>query len=630
MALTTQPVWHEIEQAPEPEPVPRQRTLSQALRLSGHGVVLALALALWLVSLQHVNPERMGDYGLITLLPATFYAALGVLTVSFGLCVVSGRPNRALLLGHVALLIVFIHATPPILYSTVRYAWTYKHVGIVDYILRHGTVDPTIGYLGVYHDWPGFFAVAAFLTQVTGFSSALSLAGWAPVFVDLVTVSGLLLLYSSFTSDRRQQWAAVWVFSLGNWVGQDYFSPQALCYVLYLVVLGICLRWFRAPPSHPRIATLSAMKHPVAAVRTYLGSILASRTDSGPTTFSRRDGGLMIVLILSLVVIVSSHQLTPFMTISGLTALVLVGVVRTRWLPVLMVAMTVSWILYPAAPFLHSNTRMIVASLGQLVGNIDAGLSPLAHVPPSQVFVARVARFMTGFLLVLPAVGLIRRLRRGYRDIACILITVSPIVWIAATRYGHEILFRVFLFALPGAAFLSAMALFPRPDIGRSWRGALLLVVSSLLLLSGLCITYYGQEKMNYFAPDEVAAVRYFDRTAPAGSLLIEGSSNSPIPFELYERFTYLAITDQTDKQRLSVTRHPVRVLRRWMRGYPAAYVLITRAQKAEARIMGDLPSGALDRLQRKLSRSTHFTIVYRSPNAVLFAPMTGENHGST
>jgi hypothetical protein len=132
---------------------------------------------------------------------------------------------------------------------------------------------------------------------------------------------------------------------------------------------------------------------------------------------------------------------------------------------------------------------------------------------------------------------------------------------------------------------------------------------------------------MNYFAPDEVAAVRYFDRTAPPGSLLIEGSSNTPIPFETYERFSYLAITDQTDRQRLKVLRHPVRVLRRWMRGYPAAYVMITRAQGAEAHIMGDLPPGALDRLQAKLSSSSRFRAVYRTPNAVIFAQVKGSRN---
>ena len=46
--------------------------------------------------------------------------------------------RRALLAGHVVALVAILHATPSILYGTLRYAWAYKHVGIVDYIQRHG------------------------------------------------------------------------------------------------------------------------------------------------------------------------------------------------------------------------------------------------------------------------------------------------------------------------------------------------------------------------------------------------------------------------------------------------------------------------------------------------------------
>ena len=42
--------------------------------------------------------------------------------------------------GH---LLALVHGTPAVLYGTLRYSWAYKHVGIVDYILRTGTVDPT-------------------------------------------------------------------------------------------------------------------------------------------------------------------------------------------------------------------------------------------------------------------------------------------------------------------------------------------------------------------------------------------------------------------------------------------------------------------------------------------------------
>ena len=53
-------------------------------------------------------------------------------------------------------LVAATHGTPALLYGTLRYSWAWKHLGIIDYIHRHGSVDPSLKTLGVYHNWPGF------------------------------------------------------------------------------------------------------------------------------------------------------------------------------------------------------------------------------------------------------------------------------------------------------------------------------------------------------------------------------------------------------------------------------------------------------------------------------------------
>ena len=69
---------------------------------------------------------------------------------------------------HLVTFIAVIHATPAILYGTLRYSWAFKHVGIVDYILRNGSVDPTLPVGGIYHNWPGFFTGSALMTSIAG------------------------------------------------------------------------------------------------------------------------------------------------------------------------------------------------------------------------------------------------------------------------------------------------------------------------------------------------------------------------------------------------------------------------------------------------------------------------------
>ena len=42
----------------------------------------------------------------------------------------------------------------------------------------------------------------------------------------------------------RAKWFAAFVFSVGNWVGQDYFSPQSVGYLFYLLIIALLLTWF--------------------------------------------------------------------------------------------------------------------------------------------------------------------------------------------------------------------------------------------------------------------------------------------------------------------------------------------------------------------------------------------------
>ena len=51
----------------------------------------------------------------------------------------------------------------------------------------------------------------------------------------------------SFDRAMPRSSAAAWLFAAADWVGQDYFSPQSLNYVLYLTFLAILVNWFTDP-----------------------------------------------------------------------------------------------------------------------------------------------------------------------------------------------------------------------------------------------------------------------------------------------------------------------------------------------------------------------------------------------
>ena len=94
---------------------------SVSWRLWLGGAALPLALVLWWVSLGRIAPGAMTDIGLVSVLPLTYWVALGALTVGFGVTVTGPKAPVGLLAAYVLALISLFHLTPAIVYGTLRY-----------------------------------------------------------------------------------------------------------------------------------------------------------------------------------------------------------------------------------------------------------------------------------------------------------------------------------------------------------------------------------------------------------------------------------------------------------------------------------------------------------------------------
>jgi len=557
-----------------------------------------VAAAVWALSLATVDVTKMSDLGLVSLLPATAYASLALLTASFFVALHFRQTPTFVLLLHVVVLIALIHGTPPALYGTLRYSWAWKHVGIVDYIQRHGAVDPTIGYLGAYHNWPGFFAMVAFLVGALGVGDALGIAIWSPPVFNLLFVGGLLLIVKALTPDRRLLWLSAWIFASANWVGQDYFSPQAMSYFLHLVVVGICLQGI--PGVRP--FRFTAMRR------------LPGNDD--------RIGLAAIILALFTFIVVS-HQLTPFMTMLAVSALVVSRRFNVLGLPLLMLMglLTATWAVYVAAPFLRSNIYWVVSSIFDLFGNLDSNFIDLSKASEGQRFVATVDRVLTASVMGLAILGCVRRFRGGHFDLTGILLVLSPLPMLALNSYGGEMVFRVYFFALPFAAFFAAASLYPTTSTEASWWATPAAAAVGVALLIGLTIAYYGKDRMYYFTPGEVAAAQYLTENAPAGSLWVDGTWDWPLQYRHYEIYEYFSLVKLPKEAKERLEADPVGVISGLMqsRRYPQAYLIITRSQKAEVEMTGVMPAGSLDLIETMLRRSSLFQVIFENKDAVIF-----------
>jgi hypothetical protein len=601
------------------------------------GIVVALSLWGTGLALTRVALVGRADLGLAAVLPGVFWVSVAVLTLSFTWALVS-RPTRwPVLAAHTLALVVILRATPAILYHTLRYSWAWKHVGVIDYISHHGVDFHLGGVLGVYQGWPGFFALNSFLLQASGQTTALSYANWVLPINDLIWLGPVILIARAFTADQRMIWTAAWLFELGNWIGQDYFSPQAFTYFLYLTVIAVCLRWFRNREQQPWRMPAFRLTWPArqGAGKLPLPSWLASRRPPrsaalGPTTSSRSSRSpatrwAMTVLLLPLMAATaSSHQLTPFMLIVALTLLVLFRQIRGWVLPVAMTAITVGWIAYGGLPWLAQNGSQLLEGLGLPWANTSAHLIGESQVPPDQVLAEWAARLLSAGVVVLAGIGYLRYRKHHYPRarafwLSIPILALAGLPSVAANSYGGEIIFRVFLFAVPFLAVAGGAAFFPHPRLGRPALAGPALGAILLALVAGFSLANYGSEEMNYFSPAEVAAASWLYRTAPPGAQVIAATSNFPWAFVHYNWYSYTFLDTPPSLGR-DVLRAPVNAMARLMRpGHgPASYLILTRSQAAEIYLTAEWPSGAFSRLTRALQESSRFRVVYHNADALI------------
>lgn len=580
-------------ETPEPRPPGRADTV----RRWSVRAVLPVSIGLWLLSLRSVPLDRMRDLGLLQVLPPLFWVAAALLTLGFCLALTSPRTHGAWLTGYVLALIALLHATPTLLYPTLRYSWSWKHLAVVDAMIRHGGDVPNADKFAVYNDWPGFFQLNALFLRATGLDSGVGYAAWAPVFANVLLLAPLLLLHRSVTRDRRLVWGAVWVFYSCSWVGQDYFAPQTFTFLLFMTVMALL---FRQLPS-------SALPRPDPR---------------------RRDGwppALLAGVVVLVATIVVSHPLTPLMLISALVAVSLPRRNRRVTLPVLAAAaaLTAAWDATAARSYISVHIHHLVEALFQPDQNVASGLAATGDAAPGQTLLAWVDRGLSAAVVLLAVAGFL--LRPWTRRTGLPLLAVAPLPLLVVNAYGGEMLFRAYLFALPAAAFLAAALLLPSGARQRVPRPLVLYPVF-LVMLGGMVFGYYGKEAVNQFTLGEVAAARYVTEHAPPGSVIVTLTSDVPGLDMNYEQHRRIQLAYQTPEDKQRLVRQPLAGVTPFLSGATAerpGYLMLSHAQDMNAYLTGALPADISERVRSEIEGAPGFTRVYADEDAVVYRYVT-------
>ncbi|MEP5402134.1 MAG: hypothetical protein ABJQ71_18470 [Roseibium sp.] len=607
-----------VERNPPDKPVQTRSEkflLGNSVELACVGCALASVL-LWLVSLSLMDASELDNLGLVTILPASFWFALCFATVSFVLSLDGSDKWKFLRPLLLALLILILHATPPIVYETLRYSWAWKHIGIVDYIQRHGHPDRAAPFLAAYHNWPFFFWLSAKATGLFALSplETAKLVRFYPVFSNLCFAGLVFFIYRRFTDDYRLVWTSIWVFVCANWVGQDYFSPQAFAYALYLMIIAISLGPL-TPPRRGMPRGLSRRFFELRIALTRSVSRLAA-VSTGSRIIS------VLAACLAILVMVGSHQLTPLILIVSLLSLSVLSGLSVGYAALAALAV-VSWIVYPAAPFTAVALPEEIASLSRTLDGVTDKFIDTSAVDIDVAIVAWAGRSSTIGIAILAGMGWIRRIWHGGRDgVACALL-LAPLPILFVTSYGGEAVFRIFLFCVPFLSFFAASLFFPTNVSGQGVVTRIALGTLMVAMAVGFLFANNGKDLQYRFTKDEVAGAHWLYQKSKPYTLLVEGARNYPSQFMNYENFQYVTLANERQDARQEILDDPARILSRWFEDerWSDGYIILTRSQKAYIEALRIMPEGAFDKLEYALLASAGFQLVFANADVRIFTP---------
>jgi hypothetical protein len=453
------------------------------------------------------------------------------------------------------------------------YSWTYKHLGVVDYIRENGHVARGVD---IYHGWPGLFAATAWFSDVSGIDP-MTIAHWFTPAMHVLLVGLVIVMARAWGASPMVAVTASFIVESLNWVGQDYFAPQAVAMLLAIGMLTV--------------VGLSRDK-PVAT--------------------------WLIVLLFSGITV--SHQLTPYWLILSIGALAITRRVRPWWLPAVLVLI--------AGSFLAINWDM--ANHFSLLS-----LNPVANAQSNiatrgvfgQVVTSAIVRALSVGVWATAALSAVLERRARRPVLAQSIVAFSPFLILGGQGYGGEAIFRVFLYALPGCSMLLA------PLVLRLIRGRITArAVVTLGLLAAVAAAaqgYYGGWFANRMTPDQVAFSEQLLARASFPSYLTVAAPVWPerptgryVDFATFKRgYDYPMVYAAKLVGSHFETAKDYETFNELIAGRAGGptYLIISQQMEIYDIYFGILPPGALQNLRSRMLDDPRWSVVFTSDEFIVF-----------
>jgi hypothetical protein len=318
---------------------------------------------------------------------------------------------------------------------------------------------------------------------------------------------------------------------------------------------------------------------------------------------------------------VMSHQLTPFATLAAVTALAAFRRITLRGLPLLMGLMLVTWIGYMTVAYLAGHMAGMLREIGDVHEVVGADVSEHLRGSTQHTFIVHERIMLTLAVCGLAGLGMLRRLYAGQQDLLPLLLAVAPLTLLALQSYGGEMPLRVYLFALPAAAYFVAATVYPSSTPRTSWHAAAVGALSAMLL-GGFLFARYGNERMDYITHREVQAIHHLYTIAPPGSVIVGLIPNTPWndrAIEQYDLETEFTLDLQPSwAQRPLLERGDVQPIVQKMQSYcpRRPYFIVTRGQMAAMELLSGVPHSQTVRLHEQLLATPRLRLIFDNGDA--------------
>ncbi|MCC8909665.1 hypothetical protein [Curtobacterium sp. GD1] len=552
--------------------------------------VLVTGAALWAVGVAQTDSTGLGEWGLLAALPAVWWAGAALVFVVALVTLIDRRHHVVVRAVSSGVLLLVMYGTSNLIAAEPRPPWVFKHIAVTAYILQHGAVDPSID---IYNRWPGFFSFSAFLGAATGTLDAADPVRWTELAFALADGALVLGIARALGANGRWAYVAAVLFSAANWVGQDYYSPQAFAFFLFLAAVLVALTVLRGEPNVIGRWSATLTGRLLRARRSPVAEAVATPTRAAVVA------AVALVVVLQFV-ITASHQLTPFVVVAAFVPLLVLGFLRPWWLAV---PLTLLPLLYLVPNLDYIQEKFGLTTGFDPVSNVTAASTSIAIPSIATTLQSRAVLGITALVAVCAVIGLVRMVRGGHarRALVVLWLAACPIVLVLGQSYGGEAKFRVVLFSAPFLAIAAVHAFHGRRL--RIAATALVLTVTTALFLGAT----FQTEQANQTAPADVAAAKWLDGRFQADDTLTTVGSFPSIIGGNYENF--LRHWGQVDSLQSEAAWFPKGMTADDLTGVLQdrdqgghSWLVFSAAQRADAVTRGTLTGAQIDAIERSVA----------------------------